>query len=301
MSYMLPPCVLLIEEALPEIRKRVAKEMYSSGSNQVEIAKLLGVSQAMVSKYLKENRIISTHMEDYIENLTCDLTVTALSDGKRSDMTSKFCDACLVMKSRNVINDAYLDRTGYDLPEISCFRIESNNDVSHVIDELVQALDYLNKHPIMNLIPEVKINIASVNQDHEGCNNVVAFPGRLTYVDGKLIAIKNPAINSSKHLSSIICAVRINNPGISSVMNVAFNDDIGSALERMMVKVFYIDREGKDPLEELGLTDLKGYNYIVDPGDFGIEPCLYIIGNSSLSVTARAVKIQKQIDMKMVE
>ncbi len=294
---MLPPCVLLIEEALPEIRKRVSKEMYSSGSNQVEISRLLGVSQAMVSKYLKEDIIISTHMEDYIENLCCDLTVTALSNGNRLDMTSKFCEACLIMKSRNVINDAYIERTGYDLPEISCFRIEADKNVSRVIDELVKALDYLNRHPIIDLIPAVKINIASIIEDPDGGYKVVAFPGRLTYVDGKLIAIKTPEINASNHLSSIICAVRKNNPGINSIMNVAFNEDIGSALERMMMKVFYLDRKVSDPLEELGRTDLNGYNYIVDPGDFGIEPCLYVLGNSSLSVTARAVKIHREINI----
>lgn len=293
----MPPCVLLIEEALPEIRKRVAKEMYSSGSNQVEISRLLGVSQAMVSKYLKEDRIISPQMEDYIENLTGDLTVTALSGGNKSDMTSKFCGACMIMKRNNAIDAAYLKRTGFNLPNVSCFKIDGYNNASLVTDELVQALDYLNRHSIKDLIPAVKINIASCIKDCKGGNEVVAFPGRLTYVDGKLMEIKTPSPGSSTHLSSIICAVRKNNPGINSIINIAFNKIIKKALVNMRMKVFYIDRKEIDPLEELGRADLNGYNYLVDPGDFGIEPCLYILGNSSLSVASRTVKIQKKIDM----
>ncbi len=293
---MLPPCVLLIEEALPEIRKRVAKEMYSSGSNQVEISRLLGVSQAMVSKYLKDDNMASCHMEDYIENLTGDLTVTALSGGNKVDMTAKFCSACMVMKNNNTIDDAYLKRTGFPLPNVSCFKIRCDNDLSFATDELVQALEYLNRRSIKDLIPEVKVNIATCIKDCKGGHEVVAFPGRLTYVDGKLMAIKTPELGASNHLSSMICTVCKNNPGMISVMNIAFNEIIKKALENMKANIFYLVRKNNDLLEELGRTDLKGHYYIVDRGDFGIEPCLYILGNSSLSVAARAVKVQKEID-----
>ncbi len=298
---MLPPCVLLIEEALPEIRKRAAKEMYSSGSNQIEISRLLGVSQAMVSKYLKEEINISDHMEDYIENLTGDLIVTAQSGGTRADMTSKFCTACMVMKNNDTVDDAYLKRTGFHLPDVSCFNIRCDNDISIVSDELVQALDYLNSRSIKDLIPAVKVNIATCIKNCEGGHDVVAFPGRLSYVDGKLRSIKPPELGASTHLSSMICSVCKNNPGMVSIMNIAYNGTIKRALENMNVNVFYLTRKNEEMLEDLARTDLKGHYYMVDRGDFGIEPCLYILGNSSLSVAARTVKVQREIDAISLE
>lgn len=50
---MKPYCEIVTKNVLPVLRSAVAKELVSSGLNQTEIAKKLGVSQAAVSQYLR--------------------------------------------------------------------------------------------------------------------------------------------------------------------------------------------------------------------------------------------------------
>ncbi|MFH1786972.1 MAG: helix-turn-helix domain-containing protein [archaeon] len=49
---MRTPCELIVKFYLPAVRSQVAKELDKKGLTQSEIAKVLGVTQAAVSKYL---------------------------------------------------------------------------------------------------------------------------------------------------------------------------------------------------------------------------------------------------------
>ncbi|MCK4637506.1 MAG: helix-turn-helix domain-containing protein, partial [Methanomicrobia archaeon] len=55
---MKPPCYLLIDKIFPVVKILAAKSLYEKyEKTQKEIAKGLNVSQSMVSKYLKEERV----------------------------------------------------------------------------------------------------------------------------------------------------------------------------------------------------------------------------------------------------
>jgi len=49
---MRAPCEIMVKYYLPAVRAEVAKQLFASGYTQVEIAKILGTTQAAVSKYL---------------------------------------------------------------------------------------------------------------------------------------------------------------------------------------------------------------------------------------------------------
>src|ERR1700733_9325740 len=50
---MHPPCEMMVDAFLPAMRVRVAKKLDAEGYSQGKIAKLLGVTQASVSLYLR--------------------------------------------------------------------------------------------------------------------------------------------------------------------------------------------------------------------------------------------------------
>lgn len=49
---MRAPCEIMVKYYLPAVRAEVAKQLFAAGYTQVEIAKILGTTQAAVSKYL---------------------------------------------------------------------------------------------------------------------------------------------------------------------------------------------------------------------------------------------------------
>ncbi len=50
---MKPPCLYMVNEVIPNLRKRISKKLSQEGYTQKQIAESLGITQAMVSKYLK--------------------------------------------------------------------------------------------------------------------------------------------------------------------------------------------------------------------------------------------------------
>lgn len=80
-------------EIMPRLRRAVAKELYADGANQVAIAKLLGVTQAVVSKYLKSGHDNTFDKQD-IKRF-----VAALKRRSKHDADRIRCSICL--KTRN--------------------------------------------------------------------------------------------------------------------------------------------------------------------------------------------------------
>ena len=84
-------------------------------------------------------------------------------------------------------------------------------------------------------------------------------------------------------------------PSLRSVISLAFNDPVRFALKEGGQSFLELDRRS-DILEDLlGKQGSGASGIVVDPGDFGIEPCLYIFGSSPLEISARAVEIERMI------
>jgi predicted fused transcriptional regulator/phosphomethylpyrimidine kinase len=86
-----------------------------------------------------------------------------------------------------------------------------------------------------------------------------------------------------------------NDRNIRAVISVAYNNKVKAALKGLDWKLQVVDRSEMDLIELLAEYGPGDSGMLVDPGDFGIEPCLYIFGSSPLHVVSLAVGIQKQI------
>ncbi|MDG6225919.1 MAG: thiamine-phosphate synthase family protein [Candidatus Thermoplasmatota archaeon] len=291
---MRPPCALVVEEALPEIRKRIAKHLYSRGSSQDEIGKLLGVSQAMVSRYMKEEIIRMEALEAFVDGMSRPLSALA-ETGDDHDLTDLFCTLCSRLISAGYLDLAYERRyDGMRMPRSVCNA--NYEDRSRIIEELSAAQRYLEGHMIPDLVPAVKINIAGCIKDPSSREDVASFPGRLLEEEGSLRRTLPPTFGSSRHLADILMEAHGSDGAVNSVMNLGYSQRIGSALDRLGVRSKLIRRNEGQMVKGIGRLISEGYRAIADPGDFGIEPCLYLFGSSPLEVASMAVSIQKRID-----
>jgi len=106
-TYMLVPCEVAVKCVLPVVRAMIAKELVAKhGSNQVETARLLGVSQSAISLYSRKARGNAINLENDrdVAVLVAGLT-DLLAEGKLShwEFISMFCEVCCTIRAKGLM------------------------------------------------------------------------------------------------------------------------------------------------------------------------------------------------------
>src|SRR5512137_1070389 len=156
---MRPPCIVVVEEILPEVRRRLACELYGSGASQESISSTLGVSQAMVSRYLKDRTEPPLTVSGFVERMVRPLSAYAQQGAGGDEMTRMFCTLCGHLIASGAIDPRYSERfPGSEPPR--CHSGNTVDERGEVIAELSAAARYLGRSPVPELIPAVKVNLA---------------------------------------------------------------------------------------------------------------------------------------------
>ena len=296
---MIPPHVLIVEEVLPEIRRRFAVALYRSGTSQEEISSLLGVSQAMVSRYLKADTKIPHSLEEAVSRITRELVVAALAGEDRDELTERLCIQLDSAVSGGMITERYRERWGRDLPMCATGKGAGPGTRARILEDLSTSVRYLMKRPIPDLISALKVNLAIGIDGAEDEADVASFPGRLSDTDGRIQEPRPPEFGVSRHLSRSLLGAMRGNEMVNTVMSLRYDERIEGMLRRNSLAPICLDRDAEG-LEDLLRGGTGPDNIVVDPGDFGIEPCMYLFGSSPLEVVSRAVDLQTMLDKEVM-
>jgi len=287
---MRPPCIIVVEELLPEVRKRCARSLYDSGMAQDRIAEALGVSQAMVSRYVKEGPREMGDLERPVSSIARSIEPLLILSKGNADVTETFCELCTRSIACGMMDEAYARRfQGHTMPPAN--RCEGTVRDS-LVRELTAAARVLSSRRIPRLVPAVKINIAQCLVGARGIQDVASFPGRLHEIDGIVMQTVPPSFGASKHLARILLEAHGADPEVVAVTNARYDDPIRAAVEKAGIPIGTLD--GSDG----SLADLivKGKRAVADRGGFGIEPCLYIFGQSSIEVASSLIALQDMLN-----
>ncbi|RLF91934.1 phosphomethylpyrimidine kinase, partial [Thermococci archaeon] len=78
-----------------------------------------------------------------------------------------------------------------------------------------------------------------------------------------------------------------------------FGDDVERALEKSNLKVYYLPRKnrGEEETEDEIAEAFReeSWDVVVDPGGYGVEPCVYIFGRDPLEVVGKLKKIEQNL------
>ncbi len=271
---MYPPCIEVNNYLIPETRKRVAKELRIKGFKEKEIAKFLHISQGMVSRYLNEKN--SNLFNNEIDTISKELSRRISENYSEQENTEFFCNFCISFREKgefckihNIKNCQmcmylYIGKRRQEMDELSGM--------------LKNAVNILSEYNISDLLPEVRMNIAYAREKPFSKMDVMAFPGRLTYVSGKLVYFSEPEFGASKHLSGIL--LNIKNKEIRAVLNLKYNEEMLQKIKENGLKFYVMDRKKYNDVENF-VSSLDDYfDLIIDPGSFGIEPMVYIFGEN---------------------
>jgi len=246
------------------LKKAIAKTLYRRNVDQPKISEILKLSQPMVSNYCASNEKIPDNILDLAEKI---------SDRILSGQTTKF-HTCVSFSDKIVEGNFYIARKNEIISD------ENNN----IVDNLTEAFLLLKGKDISGLLPEVKVNIAMAKEKAESSADVAAFLNGLIIVNDKVTSINGIRFGTSKHLSSLLLYLR-DSIDVKAIMNIAYLEDLGS----ISFSYGYLTKDFK--LQE----NAKKVDVLLHKGDFGIEPCAYILGKNAIDVVNKVIKIKEEI------
>ncbi len=270
---------------LDRLHQDVAKDLRSKGWSQSEIAEILGSTQSTISRHIQKPTIelYSSADEAMIDSWSSELSQALNSIGPNGEVVRQ---RLVVEFQFNPNHTIRFDKTltGLDL--------DRGQEQTALLRRLEWAIGRLDPKRIVDVIPAVGMNIASCNNGARNTSEVAAFPGKISIVGNKLRHHETPRFGVSNHLANILLQAHIMNDAKTSIINI--NPMAGnSKVDESRIKKL---------CEQLGYsfaTATKGkisgnhtkLDVILDSGDFGWEPNMYILAHNPLELIDRTHQI----------
>lgn len=246
------------------LKKAIAKALYSRNIEQSKISDILKLSQPMVSNYCASDDKIPDNIIELAEKIS----------NKIINGQSLTFNTCVSFSEKPYEGSFYIARKNEVISD------ESNR----IVDNLIEAFLLLKGKNISGLIPEIKINIAMAKDNAEGSDDIAAFLNGLIIADDKVTGNNGIRFGRSKHLSSLLLYLR-EIIDVNAIMNIAYIEDV----LKNNFNYSYLTKDFK-------LQDNKNnVDVLLHKGDFGIEPCAYILGRDAVDVVNKVIKIKGEI------
>ncbi len=265
MINMVEEVILIKADHTILLKKALAKNLYFKKIDQVQISNILGISQPMVSNYLSSNERFPKNISDLAEKIS----------EKIYNGNSAHFHTCVSFLDKEIEGRYYIAKKNELI----------SDDKSNIIDNLTDAFLLLKEKNISGLIPEVKVNIAMAKDNAKSNDDVAAFLNGLIIADDKVTSNNGIRFGKSRHLSSLLLYLR-EKINVNAIMNLAYNNNI----DKTRFKIGFLTKNFK--LEK----NQENYDILLHKGDFGIEPCAYILGNDAVDVVKKILKLKEELD-----
>ncbi|BCU66582.1 hypothetical protein HS7_00190 [Sulfolobales archaeon HS-7] len=147
------------------------------------------------------------------------------------------------------------------------------------------------------LIPEIRTNIVYAREGATTTGDVAGIPGRITIAFGRAYYCLPPAYGESDHMARLVLSVMRFNSKMRSGINVRYKKGIEEKLDEVFVfnRAEEISKEEGHTMNfipQLMINKVGSIRrYIVDLGDFGKEPSLFILGETPLEVVKKSLEL----------
>ena len=266
---------------LTRLHMQLARELRGQGWSQMNIAAMLGTTQSTISRqYQKPIAQLSGSADELtVDGWAKEIAGGLLSVGQSEELLRQRFIVEFQFTGNQVLRfDKTL--TGLDL--------EVDQNEHALIRRLEWAIGRLDSRLIMPVLPKVGMNIAACLNSARTADDVAAVPGKITEVGGELRTHGKPTFGSSKHLAQMLLEVRKSDSTKSAIINIRPPGDFeGTDIDVVQEACNQLNWELADA-DRSGLEDSSSVvDVVLDIGDFGWEPSLYVLGTSPLDVVVR--------------
>ena len=257
---MAEEALFLSDEHIKQVKKTIAQILYKQGMEQSGISKILSLSQPMVSNYCSSTKTATKDIRDISERIVSLI---------RDDQPIHF-NHCISFSDKT-FNGTYYIAGKTELID---------NENRDIVSNLNEAFLFLKNQDLSGFIPKIKINIAQAKQCGTSPDDVAAFVNGLIIADDLVVGHNGIRFGSSKHLSSLLLRLR-KQFKINAIMNIAYQDtgQIRGLKQTYLKKDFALQ------------SSTHTIDILHHKGDFGIEPCSYIIGMDAMDVVKKLMKL----------
>jgi len=291
------------------VKAMVARRLWGEGYTQMQISRLLGVSQPTVNIYIKnpiyaEEKIlerVSRAGIDRSEFLSLvDRVLLLAREGKKVDAMAVIMEYSLRSLSGLKLCNAHRMLDPGIPPDCRiCSELVEVPEGFNILRALENAFELLSRERcVYMLVPEVMMNIAYARGDARSLDDVAAFPGRITRVGRGIASVSRPAWGASKHLGRILLSV-IRRRDVRAVANIKAIECVEDALKRMGIRYRVLGpRPGYVSEDEVisgvgAALSESGVDAVIDLGGLGLEPVTYIAGRDPVEVAERISQIAR--------
>ena len=275
---------------LSRLHMQLARELRGQGWSQMNIATMLGTTQSTISRqYQKPVATLPGSADELtVDGWAKEIAGGLLSVGQNEELLRQRFIVEFQFTGNQILRfDKTL--TGLDL--------EVDQNEHALIRRLEWAIGRLDARTIMSVLPNVGMNIAACLQTATTVTEVAAVPGKITSVDGELRTHGKPQFGSSKHLAEMLLEARKIDATKSAIINIRPPGDyegtdidaVQEACNQLGWSLADADRNGMEHSE-------SEVDVILDIGDFGWEPSLYVLGASPLEVVDRCHTLVKTLE-----
>ncbi len=296
---MFPEAVAL-NSYIPVMRRLIARRLKKRGVSQTEIARMLGITQAAVSKILRSQ---SSEANIQTRGLDIGSVELRLVAEKAADLLyEKNINEAGILVNRYwwliaASGDACRAHERYGWRKSECYICTKlaypDLDVSRglTIADLERALLILSCSKNFHLlIPEVRSNFAVAIPGARNIYDVAAVPGRISKTRDGEILYKRPAFGASRHLASILLSI---GGRYRALINIKFDHAVKRVLEDLGVAYgeFSSAEDGGSVAAMVYrvLEECPGCRVVIDRGGRGVEPATYIFGERAVKTAELVV------------
>jgi predicted fused transcriptional regulator/phosphomethylpyrimidine kinase/predicted transcriptional regulator len=271
--------MLLLQEIaakiiIPPLKALLIHFLAEKGFSQRRIARLLGITQPQVHKYLSKPRdyylnLLVSHgfsierINDYLNTLF----YTALREDK----------VRLVLLMSSIVNDLSLEYLCRGMDELKeyCKGRELVDPYIELYKSFISRI--LVEYDLSNLIPEVGSNIVYAPYKPESIIDIIGLSGRIIRVGGVVKAIGEPVYGGSRHLSRILLLSIRNGSNYRVAMNIKYYEMILEELSMKYPTVKCGPHKSMESFwENIGRKLADKPRIIGDLGGYGLEPVIYL-------------------------
>lgn len=284
------PCEIIAEPYMAQIRIVAAKFLANQGFNQSQIARLLQVSQPVVSGYLKKQG----QFTEVPDNIVLKAEEVGKKVGKLLEMRGKDgipeaislgCRECKILRQRGptciyheqkmeLPSDCSLCLTPENL-------IQLQQDKESILFELRELYRFLSRKKYINkLIPEIGLQIVYGTEDMDSIFDIAGFPGRIIKRKSSNPLADPPTFGSSETTSHLLLRIRERDNKVRSIAGMKTSNYLKNQLDKFDISyksTKEFDTSYEDKIDEIFISKTSLPFFIMNQGSFGFEPISYLI------------------------
>jgi predicted fused transcriptional regulator/phosphomethylpyrimidine kinase/predicted transcriptional regulator len=296
---------VVVETFLPTVRSMLAAALWDRGLTQREVAEAIGISQSAVSKYAQGD---VDRAPTVLEHDRVRTVVQELADGLASGeitqvqvlielevLIRRLERGDLLSTLHERAMPALAGRTG----DFSVHDPDSElRTTERVLSSVRRGLVVLERTPgITDLVPNVGSNLVECTPGADDIDDVAGVPGRLFAVKGQLSVPSEPEFGASAHVATVLLAARAGGSKGRAAVNLRYAEEIIAALAADG-SVVEFDSENDDLAATIKgamarADDPAAVDAIYQPGGFGIEPIVYVLGPDAAAAARRVRSLNR--------